>query len=139
MAHATMPISRNLSRTRRRPHAISMGGACNAAPLLRLKLEVHHDFPLVQMSGDIVIEREAHQYDQQCYPHLLTKILRALRQGTSLDGFHQLINHLAAIEQRYRHQIEDAQAHADDREERGERRHPEIRTDTGKFRYADRT
>src|SRR6202050_2008333 len=98
MASAIKPISRKSSRTRGRPHAISMGSAFDAAPHLRLKLEVDHDFPLVQMSGDIVIERDAHQEDQQGYPHLLTETLGSLRQRAPLDGFHQLIDHLTAVQ-----------------------------------------
>jgi hypothetical protein len=66
-------------RTGGRPHAVSMGSACGKAPHARRKLEVDHDIPLVQMSGNVVIESEAHQYDQQGNPNLLTEALGALR------------------------------------------------------------
>ncbi len=96
-ASATRQISRNSTRTRE-PHAIPMGSVFGTAPLVRRELDVGHDFPLVQMSGNIVIESEAHQYHQQGNPDLLTEILGALGQRAPLDGFHQLINHLPAVQ-----------------------------------------
>ena len=77
MASATKQIKS--IRTRGRPHAVSIGSACGTAPHARRKLEVDHDFPLVQMSGNVVIEGEAHQHDQQGNPNLLTEALGALR------------------------------------------------------------
>ena len=65
-------------------------------------------------------------------------MLRALRQRAALDGLHQLVDDLSAVEQRNRHQIEYAQAHADDGEEADERRQPEIGADARKLRDADR-
>ena len=94
MAIAARQISRVLIRTRR-PHAISMG---SGAPPQRRKLDVGHDVPLIQMSGNIVIKGEAHQYDQQGNSDLLAEILSPLGERTALDGFHQLINHLPTIQ-----------------------------------------
>src|ERR1700683_714174 len=99
-ASATSNPARNSSRTRR-PDAISVASAQREAPLLRLKLRIDHDFPLIQMSCNIVIEGEAHQYHQQRYPDFLTEDLRALRQRAALDGFGQLIRDLAAVQQRH--------------------------------------
>ena len=98
MASASKQISRDLTRTRQRPHAVSMGSAGGTAPHSRRKLEIDHDFPLIQMSGDIVIESEAHQHHQQGNPHLLTEALGTLRQRAPFDGFHQLINHLPTVQ-----------------------------------------
>src|ERR1035438_6693640 len=139
MASAIKQINRNSSRTRRRPHAISMGGARDAAPLRRLKHEVDHDSPLIKMSGYIVIECKAHQHDQQGYPHLLPEILGALGQRATLRGFHQLIHHLTAVEQRHRQQIEHSQAHADDGQKTDERRRSQISADARELGNADRT
>jgi hypothetical protein len=94
MAIATRQISRVLIRTRR-PHAISMG---SGAPPQRRKLDVGHDVPLIQMSGNIVIESEAHQHDQQGDSDLLAEILRPLGERAALHGFHELINHLPTIQ-----------------------------------------
>src|ERR1700677_4198224 len=90
MAITTRQISRVLIRTRR-PHAISMG---SGAPPQRRKLDVGHDVPLIQMSGNIVIKSEAHQHDQQGDSDLLAEILRPLGERAALHGFHELINHL---------------------------------------------
>lgn len=95
MTSATRQISRISIRTRGGPHAISMG---TAAPLAGRKLDVTHDFPLVQVSGNVVIECEAHQDDQQGNSDLLAETLGPLRERAPLDCFHQLISHLPAIQ-----------------------------------------
>ena len=57
-----------------------------AAPAWRRKLDVGHDVPLIQMSGDIVIERETHQDDEQGDPDLLAEELSALGQRAALEA-----------------------------------------------------
>jgi hypothetical protein len=50
LASATNRARRNSSRTRQRPDAVLLGGAAQAAPLVRLEFAFDHDFPLIQMS-----------------------------------------------------------------------------------------
>src|SRR5271166_2923864 len=80
MARATRQAKRNSSRTRQRPIANS----------------IDHDFPLIQMSCNIVIKGKAHQYDQERDSDLLPEQLGALGQRRALDCFDQLIDHLTS-------------------------------------------
>src|SRR5271170_4415577 len=98
LARASSNVRRNSSRTRQKPNAISMGTP-RATPLVRLELEIDHDFPLIQVSCDIVIKGQTHQHHHQRNADLLSEQLRALGNRTALDGFHRLINHLPPVEQ----------------------------------------
>src|SRR5262245_5498858 len=62
----------------------------------------------------IVVERKAHQHEQQHDADLLADRLCPLRQRTALRELGELIDDLPAVEDRDRQQVQHEKAHAHD-------------------------
>src|SRR5665213_1577826 len=69
-----------------------------------------------ELTRDIVEQCHAHQQHQQCDAELLADSLEAIGQWTAFEPFNGLKYDLAAVKNRNRQQVHEAQRQADDHE-----------------------
>src|ERR1039457_7350762 len=91
-----------------------------------------------ELTRDIVEQRHTHQQHQQCDAELLGDGLKAIGQWTAFEPFDGLKHDLAAVENRNRQQIHEAQRQAHDHEKIQKRRQAERSGVAGVFGDAER-
>src|SRR5688500_10671878 len=91
-----------------------------------------------EQTREVVVEGEAHQYQEQHQADLLADGLRTLGQRAALGEFRELEDDLPAVEDRNREQIQHEQAHAHYRQERKERERALAQREAGVLRDVDR-
>src|SRR3954453_423108 len=76
-----------------------------------------------EQPGQVVVESETHEHEQQQDADLLANGLCAFGERTALHEFGDLVDHLPAVEDRNGQQIQHEQTHTHDRQEGKERQY----------------
>src|SRR5262249_32463383 len=63
-----------------------------------------------ELAVDVVVEREDHQEQEHGEAESLAQLHRALRYGAPLEQFDEIVQQVSAVQQRYRQQVQHAEA-----------------------------